>query len=171
MPNYEPAKITERALDSEGLAILIRAAIDRGHSISFDAPGGSMRPFIRSGDKIFISRIEEKSIRSGNVLAFVRPHDGRVIAHRVVKIENGRFLCKGDDVETQNDGWIGFEDVLGQIERVEREGEPIRLGVVMGKRMVAWLSGRNWLVPMISTLRKIKWGFLGLFSPKSKIQS
>lgn len=171
MSSNLPVPISEHLVDSEELADLIRAAIDEGHAISLFAPGSSMKPFIRSGDKIFISPVDTKSIRIGDILVFMRPSDSRVLVHRAVKIVGDRFLCKGDNVAVQNDGWILFGDLLGRVDRVERDEKPVRLGVRFGKRSIALFSRKNKLVPVINTLRKIKWGFIGLFSSKGKRNS
>lgn len=168
MSSESPNPISEHLVDSEELAALIRAAIDDGHEISLNAPGGSMMPFIRSGDKIFISPIIGKTIRNGVILAFVRAGDHRVIVHRVVKIDDGRFLCKGDNVLEHTDGWIPLQAVLGRVNRVQRNGRWVRLGVENGNGAIAWLSKRNQLVPLVEAFRKVKWGIIGLFSSKQE---
>lgn len=161
-------QITKRQVDSAELSVLIRAAINDGHTISIIAPGGSMLPFIRSDDKIFISPVGGKQFRSGDILVFLREPDRRVIAHRAVKINADLVLCKGDNVAEYVDGWIPTQDVLGRVDRVERDGRPIRWGVGPGKRLIAWLSKRNKLVPLVNSIRKVKWGVIKLFSPEDK---
>lgn len=153
----------EYFVNSDQLAALIHSLVDDGHTISLNAPGGSMMPFIRSGDKIFISPVDNNTIRSGDILVFLRRSDERVIAHRVVKTSSGRFLGKGDNVEEQNDGWVLFGDVLGRVEQVQREGRSVWLGVSMGNKLIAWLSRKNILVWLINFLRSVKWGLIGLF--------
>lgn len=156
MLNYEPAKIEQHAVDCDELAILIRAATVGGNAISFNAPGGSMHPFIHSGDKIVISPIDARSIRTGDVLTFVHNPRGRVMAHRVIKIETDKFLCKGDNSAYQADGLIGFDDVLGRVERVLRDGKAIRLGLGPEKMVIALLSRWKILVPIFDFRRRIK---------------
>lgn len=162
---------TEHLLDSEELAALIRAATGDGYTISLNAPGGSMRPFIRSGDKIFIAPVDQKSIRVGDILAFVRTPDGHVLAHRVVKLRDVLILCKGDNIAEHDDGWIQFEDVLGRVLKVQRDGQPVWLGPGLVKRLIARLSRRNKLVPLVSSLRRVKWGIISLFPSKDKSKS
>ena len=164
MPSALSPQVTQYQLNSEELAALLRAAIGDGYTASFNAPGSSMLPFIHSDDKIFVSSVAEKSIRTGDILAFVLALDGRVIAHRVVKIIDKRFLCKGDNVALHDDGWIAFEDVLGRVEKVERNGKPVRFGMGHEKKLIAHLSFKKWLVPVLNVFREIKWGVIGLFS-------
>jgi signal peptidase I len=166
MPNYEPAKFAQHAVDSDELAILIQAATAGGYAISFTAPGGSMQPFICSGDKIVVSPVAAHSIRTGDILTFIHAPGGRVLVHRVIKIEKNRFLCKGDNAASQTDGWIKFDDVLGRVERVQRDGKAIHLGLGSEKWMIALLSRWKILVPMFNFLRRIKRRIKGLISAR-----
>ena len=155
MKTYAPPKL-EQSVDSVDLAALIRTATAAGHKFCFNAPGKSMEPFIRSGDKIFISPVEKDSIQLGDILAFVHPQDGRVLAHRVVRIGDGKFYCKGDNINAQSDGWIPWEDVLGRVERVQRDEKDRHLGLGVEKRLIALLSRRKSLVPLLNILRRVK---------------
>jgi len=160
--------ITKYQLNSEELAALIRVVIEDGHIASFDAPGSSMLPFIRSGDKIFVEPVEQNSVHVGDVIVFVQVGTGHVIAHRVVQLKSNRMLCKGDNVANSFDGWILFEDVLGRVIKVQREGKPVHFGLGIGKKWIAYLSRKNWLVPLINFFRKVKWIVIGLFTTKGR---
>lgn len=162
----DAGKIAEHTLDSEELANLIRAAVADGNTICFNAPGRSMAPFIHSEDKIFVSPVAKGTIRTGDVLAFVHPETGRVLAHRVVRIADGRFFSKGDNVTAEGDGWISYEDVLGRVDRVQRDAKDHHLGLGPEKFVVALLSRCKILVPLLNFLRGIKWSFKGLFSAR-----
>jgi len=153
------AHVNERSVDSEELANLIRAATADGNSICFNAPGRSMAPFIQSGDKIFVAPAAKGLLQAGDVVAFVHPESGRVLAHRVVKISEGSFLCRGDNVSAGGDGWIAFEDVLGRVVRVQREGKETRLGLGVERLLIGLFSRWKILVPTIDILRRLKWGF------------
>lgn len=156
----------EQTLDSEELANIIRDSVADGSTICFNAPGRSMAPFIQSGDKIFVAPVARGSIQAGDVLAFVHPQSGRVLAHRVVRISERHFFCKGDNVSAGGDGWINFEDVLGQVVRVQRQGKEIRLGLGVGRGLIARLSRWKILVPFVNFLRRIKCGFKRLISAR-----
>lgn len=161
----------EHKLDSEELEALISAAINDGYIASFKAPGSSMMPFIRSGDKIFVSRVDMHSIKRGDILVFVHPESSHVLAHRVVKLKSSRILCKGDNVPNLFDGWIFYEDVLGRVVRVQRERKQIKFGLGIEGKLLAYLSRKKLLVPLVNILGTVKWIVIGLFSPKSKTQS
>lgn len=121
-----------------------------------------MLPFIHSGDKIYVSPVSETSIQVGDVLIFVRPPDNDVIAHRVVRRSADGFLCKGDNVSALNDGWISYGNVLGRVDRVQRKGNDVCLGMKLGNRPIAWLSGKNLLVPIFNHFRRLKRGIIRL---------
>jgi len=127
-----------------------------------------MLPFIHSDDKICVSPVAKMSIRVGDILVFVRPPDNQVIAHRVVKSSSDGFLCKGDNVTSLNDGWISYGSVLGRVERVQRKGKDVRIGVKLGNRLIAWLSGKKLLVPLFNSFRRVKRGINRLFSRKNE---
>ena len=154
----DAAKLEERTVNSDELANLIRDAVTKGKVISFNAPGNSMAPFIHSGDKIFVAPVAEATIRTGDVLVFVQPDTSRLLAHRVIRIANRHYFPKGDNVSGKGDGWISFRDVLGQVIRVQRNGNERRLGLGPEKLLVSLLSRGKILVPMMNFLRRIKWG-------------
>lgn len=156
MSIHDHPQIAEHKVDPEELAYLIRAAIDNGNAISFNAPGRSMSPFIRSGDKIFVAPVAKTPIRIGDVLAIVQPDNGRVLAHRVVRITDGQFFAKGDNVSGGGDGWFSFADVLGRVVRIQRNGKERRFGFGLEKLLIALLSRRNILAPVFNFLRRIK---------------
>jgi len=164
MLTYKPAIIAQHTIDSDELAILIQAALAGGNAISFNAPGRSMAPFIRSGDKIFVAPVAKALIRTGDVLAFVHPDTGRVLVHRVIRITDGQYFLKGDNVKGEGDGWISFEDVLGRVVRIQRGGKEHHLGLGPEKGLTAFLSRWKMLVPLVNFLRRIKWGVKWLIS-------
>ncbi len=154
----------ETRIDSAQLAELVRMVSDRGFASSFEVSGSSMMPFVRSGDKVCISPVEKNEIRRGDVLAFVLGEDSHMLIHRVVKISEEGFLCKGDNQIQYLDGWIGYDDVIGKVTEIRREGKAVKLGLGAAKGLIARLSIHNRLVPFVSGLRRIKWGVLNLFS-------
>lgn len=162
----DAGNIAEHTLNSNDLANLIRSAVREGNTICFNAPGKSMSPFIHSGDNIFVAPVENGLLDAGDVIAFVHPETGRVLAHRVVQLSEGRFFCKGDNVTAGGDGWISFEDVLGQVVRVQRDRKEIHLGLGVERRLIALLSRWKMLVPIVNFLRQIKWGVKRLISPR-----
>jgi len=162
----DAAKMDQRTVNSDELANLIRDTVTKRKILSFNAPGSSMAPFIHSGDKIFVAPVAQVSIRTGDVLAFVHPDTGRVLAHRVVRITGGHFFTKGDNIRGEGDGWISIAHVLGRVIRVQRNGNERRLGLGQERLLISLLSRGKILVPMLNFLRRIKWGFIKFFSAR-----
>jgi len=162
----EATQVTERTVDSEELAGLIRAAVQEGNTISFNAPGSSMIPFVQSGDKVFIAPVAKAAIRRGDVLAFVRPNDHRLLIHRVIRIDGGEFFMKGDNVPGEGDGWISFSDVLGRVAHVEQNGKDRDFGLGSGRLLIAQFSRWKILVRLLNFLRRIKRGLERLDSAR-----
>lgn len=83
----------------EVLLELSRDILEKGKSVRFQAKGWSMRPFIRDGDFIVVSPIENSSIKTGDVVFYLTT-ENKVIVHRVIKKykKKGRMtvLIKGD---------------------------------------------------------------------------
>ncbi|MBP7212691.1 MAG: signal peptidase I [Anaerolineaceae bacterium] len=154
----------ETRIDSAQLAELVRLVSQRGFASSFEVSGSSMMPFIHSGDKVCLSPVEKNEIRRGDVLAFVVGEDSHMLIHRVVKLSEEGFLCKGDNQAQNLDGWIAYDDVIGRVTEIRREGKAVKLGLGVEKGLIARLSIQNRLVPFVSGLRRMKWSILNLFS-------
>ena len=91
-------------------------------------------------------------------LAFVQPETGRVLAHRAVRIAEGQFFSKGDNVKGDGDGWVSYADILGQVVRIQQKGKERRFGLGPEKVLIALLSRWKILAPVLNFLRRIKWG-------------
>jgi len=103
----------------------------RGKSIRFQARGWSMRPFIRDGDFIVVSPIENSSIKTGDVV-FCITTENKVIVHRVIrkheKDKDNRIIMfiKGDATFSSPEK-VEMQNVLGKVVEVERNGQKKRL--------------------------------------------
>ena len=76
------------------LAEYVRPFIERGEEITVSGHGTSMLPTIRDTDRLVVAPLPE-SIRTGDVLMYVRP-DGHTVIHRVWRVHDGRFDMLGD---------------------------------------------------------------------------
>ncbi|NOR52683.1 MAG: hypothetical protein GQ536_01145, partial [Candidatus Aminicenantes bacterium] len=70
-----------------------------GNSVSFRAPGNSMRPTVFDGERVMVRPISPSDIKPGDIILYRYP--GSVIAHRVISIEKRdsgapRFILRGD---------------------------------------------------------------------------
>jgi len=112
----------DRLLGREDFAALTCDVLANGGIMRFTARGGSMRPFIRSGDVLNVRPIEEgQPLQIGDVL-LGRPSSKRLVAHRLQRIRPGGLLLQGDACASP-DGWLRPEDVLGRVTSIERDGK------------------------------------------------
>ena len=130
-------RIAEISLSGADLAGLLGDVVAKGAAFRFKALGGSMSPFIRNGDVVTVAPAE--NVRVGDVAAFRRPEDGRLVVHRVVAVRDASVDVKGDNVDG-SDGEIPRPRVLGCVSRIERDGRDVRLGLGPERRIVAALS-------------------------------
>lgn len=109
--------------------------------------GGSMRPWLRSGDALFIQAVGEANFAPGDILLYwtpgPRPHEDRLTCHRLVaRLPAGasgsgdpkfKLYMKGDAQSTIEAFENGKQsEVLGRVSAISRDGRtvpvPGRLG-------------------------------------------
>jgi hypothetical protein len=126
---------------------LLRDALSRGSSLRFAAAGASMDPFIKDGDVVTVSPLPSH-VSLGDIVAAVSPANGLVVVHRIVSLNEGEVLLKGDNLPAA-DGAAGGAALLGRVARVEREGRAVVLGIRRGNALIARLSRWNLLRPAV----------------------
>lgn len=72
--------------------------------------GVSMMPVLRHGQTVTVFRPEHYAV--GDVLVYEYKNEG-LLAHRLLKIENGRYFCKGDNSFRLED--VTAVQILGKI--------------------------------------------------------
>ncbi len=132
--------------------------------IRISTQGRSMLPLIQSTDRLSIRVMDPAKLKRGDVFAF-RRYDGSVIVHRHAgkKKEKGQwFICeKGDN--RQGFSWIGQEQVLGRVERIERSSGSV---IDLCSRPWPWLNrALGWHahqgVLLITVLRRLDGSLAG----------
>jgi len=101
-------------------------------SVCLRVLGGSMTPWIRSGDLVFIKRFDFARLSVGNVILFER--DGRFFVHRIIKrirpASAGKdallLITKGDALDGE-DFPISPAEFLGRATRIHRKHRHIDL--------------------------------------------
>lgn len=73
---------------------------------------GSMEPAIKTGSLILVNE-RDKDIKQGDIIAF-RAGDASV-AHRVIRIEDGGYVTKGDSNRSADVGIVTADDVEGTV--------------------------------------------------------
>jgi signal peptidase I len=142
-------------LHAEMLADVLRS----GGTVTLRVFGGSMWPWLRSGDAISVRREDSARIHPGEVVLFVR--EGRLFAHRVIRklARDGRavLITKGDALP-RADAPLEAAELLGSVFRVRRAGREFALDSPQRRalgRVAALLthSSRFWY-PLARALRR-----------------
>ncbi len=141
----------ELHLSGPDLIELLRAVLDKGVPFRFRAKGFSMSPFIKDDDVITVSPLTDGSIRSGDVIAFIRPEMKKLVIHRVVGKKGEYFHIKGDNIP-DTDELIPATNIMGRVTRVERNGKEIFLGLGPERFLIAFLTRRGLLFPLLYPL-------------------
>lgn len=144
----------ELRLSGTALVGILRAVLAKGVRFKFQANGFSMSPFIKDGDVITVCPVYEKSIRPGDVGAFVRSHRERMVVHRIVGDKGNYFTVMGDNTRHSYE-LISKENILGRVTSVDRNGKKVSLGLGPERHLISFLNRRGLLFPLLSPLRKL----------------
>jgi hypothetical protein len=142
------------SLTDSAFQVLLDAVLSRGASLRFRAAGPSMYPFVRDGDIITIARLGGRALGSGEIVAFRHPSSGRLTVHRVVERRLGGITAQGDNCPSP-DGFFDARAVVGRVVRVERHGRRIASGFGPERVLIAWLSRRGALIPLVTLARRV----------------
>ncbi len=93
--------------------------------------GSSMRMTFRSGDCIIFEHVQPGKLKPGDVVVFrAVPDPGIDSVHRIVRVGEENLDVTGDDSPSHSIESVPFENVLGRVVSLERNGR--RLPVVGG---------------------------------------
>lgn len=133
-------------------------ALLKGHTMQYKALGGSMSPFIKSGDVLSVKSTRRISI--GDVILY---KSGQCFAaHRVVgkrKIEKDLFFLTKGDALGSRDSLVSSSEVLGKVVTVKtRKGKIIKTDSFSGRIFKCGIAviSRFFLPRMLPILRKAK---------------
>jgi hypothetical protein len=101
-----------------------------------------------------IAPLGDRPLRRGDTVAFCPVETGKLIVHRIVQTRPNGYMVRGDNADCP-DGWIVPSEILGRVTRVERGGKRARLGLGPERRIVAFLSRRGSLRPLVSGARAL----------------
>ena len=88
---------------------ILFASLRSGRDMTITVTGISMNPTMREGDSVTVRRCDTYCV--GDVLVFC--YKGELLIHRLLKIKNGRFFCKGDNSFRLED--MPPEDIAGKV--------------------------------------------------------
>lgn len=136
MPLFCSAKEFEMlCCDAAGKADVVRLQVK----------GGSMYPFIQSGDWVEMALFKsgEKFIEKGDVVLLRK--DGNLLMHRVLRRAKDGFIVKGD-ISFGHDGMIPVDDVIATVISTERNGRRIDLSSKANRFVAATIANASELL-------------------------
>jgi hypothetical protein len=139
-PVYFARTGNELSLSGAAAAKLLKAVIEKGKPFKFKAGGWSMSPFIRDKDIITLSPSLTDFPQKGDVVGVIDPVTEKLLVHRIVGMNNGRYWVKGDGLGKEDPGSFGLNGICGHVTQVERDGKPVWFGVGAEKKAIAVLS-------------------------------
>lgn len=98
---------------------LVDASLMAGEHARLIVNGASMLPLLRSGDAVWVERVQHARLRCGDVIVLWR--DGAFLTHRLARIDQDRVYTKGDHRRTF-DPPSGLHDIVGRVTAIERDG-------------------------------------------------
>src|SRR5581483_108881 len=104
-----------------------------GNNIRIKTFGRSMRPFFSDGDIVIIKKVEFSKIKTNDIVTVKK--NKNFFTHRVIykslhtSEKNGRsyIITKGDR-NIWSDGKIYPAQIIGKVEKIERDGEILKPG-------------------------------------------
>jgi hypothetical protein len=145
----------ELGLSNADQLALLRDTMAHGSPLRMVARGFSMAPFIRDRDTLTIAPARGRAPRIGEVVAVSLPGAGQLAVHRIVARVGSRWLVRGDNA-SEPDGVVGPEDIVGIVTHVERGGREVRLGIGVGRVLIAWLQRTHALRPLVGMARLVR---------------
>jgi signal peptidase I len=139
---YVEQYIGEHTIANADFAALMESVLSQGKPFRFRSSGFSMSPFIKDGDVITLVNPLGRPLRPGTVIAFIQPPSGSLAVHRIVVQRDDRYLLKGDN-NREFDGWVTPANVIGIVNRVERNGKSVHFGEGQIRWLIVWLSKYN----------------------------
>jgi len=76
---------------------------------------GSMEPDFQVNSLIIVKKGNYNEIKAGDVISFKSPGIEKNVCHRVVRIEDGKFITKGDNNQHEDSGYVTESDYVGKV--------------------------------------------------------
>jgi signal peptidase I len=133
---------------------ILRTVLRAGNDCRFQVKGHSMSPFIKDGDVVTISPMSDSSPGFGDVVAFIYLRTEKLVIHRVVRKSRDACIIKGENT-LESDGLIKKENILGVVTKIERKGKKVFCGIGPERFLIALLSRKNLLLPILLPVWRI----------------
>lgn len=134
------------------MAKLAKAVFEKNQQFSFIASGNSMWPFIRNMDRVTLAPFRKEQIKTGHIVGFSHPATGNFLLHRIIAVQPGRLLIKGDN-HKEPDGWVPEQNLIGIVTGIKRSNRNLRTGITAWLIPIALLSRTGILRPAVRICR------------------
>lgn len=114
-------------------AYLLRQALLTGQPVPVQVVSGSMAPFLRPGDTVWVVAARLNELRPGEVVV-VEERPGQLLTHRLVQIEADYFLTRGDRFVVFDAPWP-HSALVGRVVGQNRPG-------LLWQKLMVWESAR-----------------------------
>ena len=151
---FSVLKGSDLPLSGRALVELLRAVLQKGVPVRFQARGFSMAPFIKNKDLVTVSPFQGDRAGLGDILAFVHPETQGLCVHRIVRKKGDLYVTRGDN-RSENDERVPQESILGFVTGVQRDGKQVFLGLGPERFLIAFLGRRGILFPLLFPLWRI----------------
>ena len=95
---------------------ILHSQLNSNRDANITVTGVSMEPSLRAGDLVTVRRAEAYEV--GDILVFIYKNN-ELLIHRLLRIENQRYFCKGDNAFRLED--IEYEHIFGKVVKVNGE--------------------------------------------------
>lgn len=133
--------LTEKDVTMAELLPLFEEALSAGKTVRFAPRGVSMKPMLRQGkDSVILSPVPERLYKYD--LPLYRREDGKFILHRIIAVEDGHYVCCGDN-QTEPESPVYHRQVIGLVTAFTR-GERLISTAAPGYRLYCrlWCGAR-----------------------------
>lgn len=128
-----------RVLDTQQYLDTVCELLQQGEqSVAVPVAGGSMVPFLWSGDTVYVD-IPDSPVKRGDIVLYTRS-SGRYILHRVFRVrKDGSYIMVGD-AQTELELLPGRDQIHARVTMARHKGKLMKPGQPRW-----WIYGHIWL--------------------------
>lgn len=109
----QPAKSSLNEVKTKQAAIAV--ALLAGGQVCAVAPTGSMRPTFDSNAMLVMEPVTLSSVHTGDIIVRTDGIDGRLIVHRVVRVDASGAVTRGDANDADDAGVVDDTKLKGRV--------------------------------------------------------
>lgn len=105
--------------------LFLKVAVEKDGYLELPAHGNSMFPLIQRGDVCRFVPCSPDSLVKGDMILY-HTHQGQLIAHRFIRVKEGRFLFKGD-TNLGYDLPAEPEQIIGKLTSIKKKSQDVSI--------------------------------------------